>query len=282
MFWNKNAQDMKNKIELTHKVILIKILRIIVISYFTMLIFLYFNQKNMLYYPDYPKSISFSECSNFEKDEQNEFKWTRFYEKKWENNNVVVFFHWNAWRACDRETIKGFLEKTKNTIIFVEYYGYSNHNWNKPDIENILQDVKNIWEYIKSKNFDNVYSVWRSIWTWPASYFAKNFKTDKLLLISPYSQLYRVASDKYPFFPIKIMFSENYNSEKYLQNYKKDLLIIHWNKDEVVPFSLWKELYLSINTEKKEFVNINNWNHNDILYTEWVGEIIVDFLIDNK
>lgn len=270
------------KTEITLKVFIIKIVRIIVISYCTMLIFLYFNQKKMLYYPDYPRAVSFSECYSFDKEEQNEFKWTRFYEKKWTNNNVIVFFHWNAWRACDRDTIKGLLEKTWNSFIFVEYFGYSDHWWNKPDIEYILQDTLNIWEYIEGKDFDNVYVAWRSIWTWPASYFAENFKTEKVLLISPYSQLYKVAGDKYPYFPVKIMFTQNYNSEEYLKNYTNDLLVIHWNKDEVVPFSLWKELYSSVNVVNKEFLEVQNWNHNDILFSKWVGEKIVDFLIDIK
>lgn len=269
---------MKEKKKTNIKIILIKTIRILVISYLTILIFLFFKQKDMIYYPNYPEASSFYDCSNFKTDEQKEYNWTRFYEKKWTNNNLVIFFHWNAGSACSRYEMKNILEKSWNNFVFVEYYWYSDLSNNKPWIDKILQDSLNIWEYIKSKEFENIYIIWRSVWTWPASYYTENFKTDKILLISPYTQLYKVASDKYPFFPIKLLFSENYNSEEYLKRYKWELLIIHWNNDKVVPFFLGKEIYDWINTNIKELFEIDNWNHNDILYYEGVSEKIIKFL----
>ena len=270
---------MKEKKKTNIKIILIKTIRILVISYLTILIFLFFKQKDMIYYPNYPEASSFYDCSNFKTDEQKEYNWTRFYEKKWTNEHLIIFFHWNAWSACSRYKMKNILEQTWSSFIFVEYYWYSDLDTNnKPNIEKILQDTKNIWEYIKNSDYKQIYAVWRSVWTWPASYYAGNFKTDKLLLISPYNQLYKVASDKYPFFPIKLLFSENYNSEKYLKNYKWELLIIHWNNDKVIPFFLGKEIYDWINTNIKELFEIDNWNHNDILYYEGVSEKIIKFL----
>lgn len=263
---------------LTPKVILKKTFRIIIISYITFFIFLFVMQKKLIYYPDYPRASSFYDCYNFENSEKKEFAWTRFYEKKWTNENVVIFFHWNAWAACDRFDLKELLSKSWNSFIFVEYYGYSDPNNKNPNLKNILQDSLNIWEYIKNKNYDNVYVIWRSVWTWPASYYAQNFKTDKLLLISPYTQLYKVAREKYPIFPIKTMMSENYNNEEYLKNYKNELLIIHGNKDTIVPFHFWKDLYEEINTTNKDFLKVENANHNDLLDKKIVSNKILEFL----
>ncbi len=269
---------MKIKEKLTAKIFLIKSIRIIVIVYLTMLIFLFIRQKDMLYYPDYPKPSSFYECSNFKENEKKEYKGTRFYERKWTNNNVVISYHWNATTACNEYYLKDILDKSWNNYIFVEYYWYSTLGKNKPNKEKILYDTLNIWEYLKTANYNKIYVIWRSIWTWPASYYAKNFKTDKLLLISPYSQLYKVAKEKYPIFPIKLMFTENYNSIEYLKNYKNELLVIHGNKDEIIPFYLWKELYIWVNTPNKRFVEIENWNHNDLFENKKADDEIVKFL----
>ena len=169
---------MKEKKKTNIKIILIKTIRILVISYLTILVFLFFKQKDMIYYPDYPEASSFYDCSNFKTDEQKEYNWTRFYEKKWTNNNLVIFFHWNAWSACSRYEMKNILEQTWSSFIFVEYYWYSDLDTNnKPNIEKILQDTKNIWEYIKNSDYKQIYAVWRSVWTWPASYYTENFKT---------------------------------------------------------------------------------------------------------
>ncbi len=196
-----------------------------IIIYFSLLLLLYVSQKSMVYIPD---SKPFENCITFEKSEQKYYNNTRFYEQRWETDDLIVFFHWNAWRACDRSYMKSLLESSWNSIIFPEYFWYADNN--TPSKKDILKDVENIWEYVKNSNYKNTYIIWRSVWTGPASYFAKNYKTDKLILISPYSSLYKIWADKYPFFPIKLLFTENYSPESYLKNYNNDLLIIHWKK----------------------------------------------------
>lgn len=237
--------------------------------------YLFLIQKSLVYFPD---NTEFSTCDLFEKEEHKTYKNTKFYEEKWTNNNLIVFFHWNAGRACGRSYIKSILNKTNDSIIFVEYFGYSDDK-NSPNIKSILNDVDNIWEYIeKSDNYKNIYISWRSIWTWPASYYASKFKTDKLLLISPYSSLNKVWANKYPFIPVKYMFSENYESEIYLKNYKNDLLVIHWEVDNVVPTKFWKELYNSVKSDNKELVLLKETNHNDIFNNKEVSEIMINYL----
>lgn len=272
---NINKLFFKN---ISYRIIFFKIIRILIIIYSIVLVFLYFNQKNMIYYPDYPRSSNFYECPFYEKSEKKDYKNTRFYERKWEKNNVIVFFHWNAWSMCDRENIRGLFEKTGNSILMVEYYWYAGLLETKPDIKNTLEDVLNIWEYLQKSDYDNTYVVWRSVWTWPASYFSNNFKTEKLLLISPYSQLYKVAKNQYPYFPIKYLFTQNYNNEEYLKDYLNELLIIHWDNDNIVPIEFWEDLYYWVNTKNKDLLKVVSWDHNNLLYKEEVSRTIIDFL----
>lgn len=246
-----------------------------IVLYFSFLVFLFFAQKSLVYLPD---NTPFRNCINFEEDEKKSYKETNFYEKKWKNENVIVFFHWNAGRACDRDYIKWIFENTNSSIIFVEYFGYWDPD-NSPNIKSILNDARNIWEYVnKNKDYQNIFVAWRSVWTWPASYYASRFKTDKLLLISPYPSLAKVWADKYPIFPVKYVFSENYESEKYLSDYKNDLLIIHGEKDKVVPAKFWKELFESVDSEKKEIFLKENLGHNDIFRLKEVWKKVVEFL----
>ena len=68
--------------KITIKTILKKTVKIITIAYIIALLFLLIKQKDMLYFPDYPKESSFYECNNFTKKEKKEYKNTRFFEKK--------------------------------------------------------------------------------------------------------------------------------------------------------------------------------------------------------
>ena len=254
---------------------ILRLFVMLLLIYIWFAIFLYLSQKSMLYFPE---NKDFYDCNLFDKNEQKEYKQTRFYEKKWEKEGVIVFFHWNAWSACSRSYIKWLLEKTWYSIIFLEYSGYSDINNSKPNIKDILKDVENLWKYIESKNYKNVYVLWRSLWGGPASYYSSKFKTSKLILISSYSQLYKVAADMYPVFPIKYLFSENYNSEEYLKNYDGDILIVHWKLDKVIPFKHGKELYDSIKSKNKIFLEIPNATHHNIFAFDEVNTKILEFL----
>jgi esterase/lipase len=250
-----------------------KILIIIWIIYIFINIFLFFNQKNMLYFPN---KVDFYNCDNFKENEKKEYKSTKFYEIKWEKNNLIIFFHWNAWRACERTNILNTLRQTWNTIIFPEYFWYADSKKNTPNIKNILKNVEDIWDYVQTKNFKQIYVMWRSLWTWPASYFAWKFKTDKLLLVSAYDKLYKVWANKYPIFPIKYLFTQNYNSINYLKNYKKDFLLIHWKKDKVIPYKHWLDLYKNLENKNKNMISIEKSNHHNIFNTE-VKEKIIEY-----
>ena len=252
-----------------------KLLLIILGIYLFLNIFLFFIQKKLLYFPD---KTDFFECNNFKKEQKKTFNKTRFYEVKWNKNNVIIFFHWNAWRACNRIWILNMLKKTWYTIIFPEYFWYADNEKNNPNIEKILNNVVDIWEYVKKKKFDKIYVMWRSLWTWPASYFAWNFKTDKLLLVSAYDKLYKVWADEFPIFPVKYLFTQNYNSVNYLKNYKKDFLLIHWKKDKVIPYKYWINLYKNLNNFNKKLISLENGTHHNIFNIKWVKKEILDYL----
>ena len=260
--------------------ILKKIIILILGIYLFLNLFLFFNQKQMLYFPD---KTNFFDCDNFTKNQKKMalFKQynidTKFYQVNWKKNNVIIFFHWNAWRACDRTWILKILKNTGNTIIFPEYYWYADWEENTPNINEILKNVEAIWSYIETQEFEKIYVMWRSLWTWPASYFAENYKTDKLLLISAYDELYKVAGDKYPIFPIKYLFTQNYNSINYLKNYKKDFLLIHWKKDKVITYKHWLDLYKNLENINKNIISLENWTHHNIFEFIEIRKKIVEF-----
>lgn len=263
---------------LKSKKLFIQIPIIIITIYFLSIIVLFINQKSMLYYPN---NTDFYKCTLFDKNEIKTYNDTRFYEKKWKKDNLIIYFHGNAWNACDRKNIKEILDKTDSSYIFVEYTGYAENN-KKPNIKDILNDADNIWKYAVSKNYKNINAFWISLWTWVASYFSSKYKVDKLLLVSPYSELYKVAQDDYRIFPIKYIFTENYNSINYLKNYKNDLLILHWENDDLIEIKYWKELFNSSISPNKKMIEIENGTHYNIVDNENNREIMIEFLNNNN
>ncbi len=245
----------------------------IILLYLIILIFLFFNQKNMLYFPD---KTDFNKCVFFNEEEKITKDTLRYYFRKWENNNLIIFFHWNAGRACDRIWVLSFLEKTNSSIIIVEYPWYAETTRN-PSMKKIKKEVNILGKSLNLEKYDKISLMGISLWAWPASYFAWKFEVDRLLLISPYDKLYRVAQSKFPIFPIKYLFTEHFNPINYLYDFQNPILIIHWKQDKVIPHKHWLNLYNSLVSDYKKMISLEKANHHNIFSQEAVREKIVNF-----
>jgi hypothetical protein len=97
------------------------------------------------------------------------------------------------------------------------------------------------------------------------------------MLLSPYSQLYKLWADKYPYLPVKFMFTQNFNSQAYLKKYTKEIVIVHWKKDTVVDYKYWRELFEWLISKHKTFFTRKNGTHYDIFEDEVVTKKIYAF-----
>ena len=68
------------------------------------------------------------------------------------------------------------------------------------------------------------------------------------------------AKNKYPFFPIRFLLKDKYESDKKIKNIKSPLLIMHGESDKIVPFWMGKKMY-DIANEPKYFYFTKYDNH---------------------
>ncbi len=255
--------------------------RFLKILFFTLLFFylsfwsyLYINQKSLIYFPS---KQDFYECEAFNDYQKLNFNWTKFYYKENDLKNIIVFYHWNAWSTCDRAYMKKYFENLDYSLLFVEYAWYSDDNY-KPSINLLYTDVSNVKTFIQSKNYNNIVVFSRSIWTWLATYHSKIWKVDKIILTTPFTSFEELVFLKYPFYPIRYLLTEKYDNVLNLENYRNSLLIIHWDKDEVVPYKLWEKLFENIKSVNREFVTISWKWHNDLEDDEIFYTKIIEFI----
>jgi len=253
------------------RVAIINILIGFAITYVLFGIFLFFFQKSMMYFPN---NQNFGDCAGFSDYEKINHKGTRMYYKNG-SEKVVIYYHGNAGSACDRSSVKETFEKTNSSVIFVEYAGYSNDG-KKPSRELILKDVKNVHDYVKKFRSVSVYG--QSIGSGAASYHAYLGGVDNLILATSFSSLTDFAKSQYKIYPVTMLLREKYNNVKWLQNYKGRILIIHGDKDNIIPYKHSKKLYEEITTEKKEYVLIKGKGHNDIWDSKEFKEKVESFL----
>lgn len=242
-------------------------------GYFFFGALLYFKQKSFVYYPD---NRDFESCPEFFGYEKINHQGTRFYFRQ-NSENLVVFYHGNAGSACDRGFLRPIFEKNNFSLIFVEYAGYSNDS-RQPSAELILNDVHNVINFIQNNNFNKIIVIGESLGTGPASFHVKSGKVDYLALVAAFPSLKEVARSKFPIYPTSLMLKENYDNEKWLENFRGQALFFHGQRDLVISPRLSRKLFEKTPTEEKDYWLIEKAGHDDIWISHTFQSKLADFL----
>lgn len=238
---------------------------ILATSYLLVGAFFFSTQKSILYQPS---SIqSFENCLGFRNYSKLEFQGTRmYYKENPQSERVLVYYHGNGGSACRRSAIAPLFEETNVSLVFPEYTGYS-HDQKSPSRDRILADVENVYQFLKSKSYEEVIVYGQSLGSGPASYHASLGNVDTLILVSSFSTLPEVTSSIFPItnlYPLKLLLKEEYDNTRWLQNFRGSLKVIHGKEDQVIPPKFSKKLFESVPTENKEYTLIDGRGHNDI------------------
>ena len=248
------------------------LIRLIILSSIVYLIpglFLAFNQRSFIYYPD---DQDFSGCQGFPGYDIAEYNGTRFYHLIASDEQVIIYYHGNAGSACDRSITRHVFEETNRSVIYAEYAGYSGDP-KQPTQERIMQDVRNLHRFA-DLSYTSVIIYGQSLGSGAASYHASLGGVDQLILVSPFSSLADVAQSIYPIYPARLMLRDTYESAAWLIGYNGTVSIIHGEQDSIIRPRFSRALYDSIQAKGKEYILIPDRGHNDL----WSSQAFRDAL----
>ncbi len=189
---------------------------------------------------------------------------------------TVVLYHGNAGSACDRSFYAKIFTQAGYGYIIVEYAGYSNDT-QTPSHRLIKRDVENVVALIREKSISDVTVVGESIGTRLASYHASVAPPERLLLISPFTDLVAVARERFWFYPTSLLVNNAFDNVTFLPNYTNLTMIIHGDADRIIPHTLGHELHNSL-TGPKAFITIAGAGHNDLFIYPEIYTAIDEFL----
>lgn len=236
-------------------------------------VYLFLNQEKIVYQPF---AQDFQSCPAFKEAEKVSYQDTRMYVKREAAGPVVVLYHGNAGSACDRAFYANLFEAAGYGYVIVEYAGYSNDT-RSPTHELIKQDVEHVVSYLNKQDVGSVIIVGESIGTGVATYHASLAPPDRLLLISPFTDLRAVARDRFWFYPTSLLVDNAYDNVAALATYKGDVTIIHGTEDTIIPHALGYQLFQSLQTTKS-LVSIEGADHNTLFRFEDTYTVMNEFL----
>lgn len=181
------------------------------------------------------------------------------------SNNIAVYFGGNGE---DVANILDLINKIKVSKIYsFNYRGYALSK-GKISEQGIYDDSLAIFDFLKQKNtIKNIIVVGQSLGTAVAGNLAIKRDISKLILISPFTNIKKVANRFFPFLLFSYILRSTFNLEECAGDIKCPVLVIIAEGDTIVPASISRELY-SLLGENKRISVIPGVEHNNILLSK--------------
>ena len=227
----------------------------IILAYLLVNLFVYFYQRNLLYNPSENNylndKINFDYQEIFIETDKNIKLKSWFINKDLKRFKTLVFFHGNAGNLLNRVHKLNELSKLDLNILLISWRSFSG-NKGKPTEENLYYDAKQIVKWLKTQGLDNkdIILYGESLGTGIVTHIAQKYKFAGVILESPFTSMVDAAKNVYPYFPIRFLLKDKYESDKKVKNITSPILIMHGEADQVVPFWMGKKMYELANEPK--------------------------------
>ena len=260
------------------------ILSSIAITYLFVIIFVYFYQRNLLYLPSENNYQNDEIQFNYEEifikvnDEIELRSW--IINKDLKNFKTLLFFHGNAGDLSNRIYKLNELSKLDINILLISWRGVSGNN-GSPTENNLYEDANAAIKWLNEKKVENkqIILYGESLGSGVAIELGKKDNFNSIILESPFTSIEESAKIYYPYLPVKLLLKDRYDSIKKINKINVPILIMHGRKDNIIPFSMGKELFEKANKPKYSYFtsdDVHMMEFNDQLVTN-----IKKFIVTN-
>ncbi len=242
---------------------------IITVSVFAVIsVYLYFNQKNMVFFPvrelaftPDQLNLTFEDLVLNGSDGAAIHGW--YFPSDSSNGKVFLFCHGNAGNISHRlETIEFLMDRQAAVLIF-DYRGYG-RSTGEPTEEGIYSDARLCYDWLlneKDYRPDDVLIFGRSLGGAVAIDLASKASCGGLIVESSFTSVAHMARRIFPILPTSLLLRYNFDSLDKVAKVGCPVLITHSPHDDMIPYDMGEKLYESA-VEPKQFVKLSG-GHND-------------------
>lgn len=152
-----------------------------------------------------------------------------------------------------------------HALYLPRYRGYGGSS-GKPSEAALFGDALEIFDLIR-KNHQNITVIGRSLGSGVAVHLASARPVSRLVLITPFDSIVELAEDLYPFFPVRWLLLDRFESGKYAASVTAPTRIIAAERDDVVPRRSTEKLFQSFGTGVADMKIVTGAGHNDISWS---------------
>lgn len=238
-----------------------------VVGYVALLGLMYVAQRTLMYFPDTartpPADAGFPQAQEIAFESGDRTKLIAWYVPPQENKPVIVYFHGNGGALQHRVPRFRPLAEAGYGILALSYRGYGGSS-GSPSEEGLIADGRAAYELARLKEPETRIVLWgESLGTGVATAVAAEGMGDGLILEAPFTSTADIAFATYPFIPVSLLMKDQFRSDARIGKVKVPILVMHGERDRVVPISYGERLF-ALAPEPKRFVRFAQGGHEDL------------------
>ncbi len=245
--------------------VLVKSLLVIACSVYVGLIALmYFTQRALMYFPERlrtaPAAAGFPEAEEIVLDTADGEKIIVWHVPPRGQKEVVLYFHGNGGAVRYRVDRFRALTSDGSGLVALSYRGYAGSS-GAPSETGLIEDARTAYAFASARYAPEKIVVWgESLGSGVAVALAAERKVGRVVLEAPFLSAVDVAARVYPYVPVRWLMKDQFRSDLRIAKVNAPVLIIHGDRDEVVPIESGERLY-QLAHEPKRFLRIAGGGH---------------------
>jgi len=176
---------------------------------------------------------------------------------------VWLYFHGNG--GALRYRVDRFRELTKrgDGLVALSYRGYAGST-DRPSEAGLIADARAAYDFAAKRYGAERILLWgESLGSGVALALAAERPVARIVLEAPFLSAVDIAAGVYPFLPVRLLMKDQFRSDLRVAKVTAPVLVMHGDRDEVVPISSGQRLYKLI-TSPKRFVRLAGGGHENL------------------
>jgi pimeloyl-ACP methyl ester carboxylesterase len=253
---------------------MLKLLGLVLVVYVLVCVFVYAQQRSLIYYPTPASEGGVGEAVAF--PVSGAVLQLRVVRRA--GSSAVIYFGGNAESvtASADELARAAPDRT---WVFVNYRGYGGST-GSPSERALVADALAVWDWARAK-YTDVAVVGRSLGSGVAVQLAASRPVSHLVLVTPFDSLVSVGQAAMPWLPVSWLAKDRYESVDYAPRISCPSLVLIAANDEVVAPAHARRLVAAFRPGTVSFLAVSGAGHNDIQLWPPYGATIGGVLMPN-
>ena len=236
-------------------------------SYIAVVVLLYFGQRTILYFPEAfrtaPAAAGLPEAAEITLDTSDGERVIVWHVPPRADKPVVLYFHGNGGSLRGRVDRFRALTADGTGLVALSYRGYGGSS-GAPTETGLINDALAAYAFTRARYPAERIVLWgESLGTGVAVALAAQQPVGHLILQSPFTSAADVGAHRYWFVPVGLLMKDQFRSDLRIGKVTAPVLVLHGDRDNIVPMALAERLYGLINAPKR-FVRFAGIGHNDL------------------